>query len=108
MLNLGVDVFERSDFDAMRNAILLRKATGIDQATLWFHIAQRKTEIDARARGWLNLCKDMFTIEGNYGLTGTSFRISADAQAELCACLDRRGYSALRSVGRIRKAHNVR
>src|SRR5262249_61559933 len=55
--HFGVNVFERFDGDAVRNAVLLGEAAGIDQAAFRLSIAQGKAEIDAGARCRLDLRK---------------------------------------------------
>src|SRR5258708_38647009 len=67
----------------MSDAIFFRKAAGIDQSSFGFGIAERKTEIDARARGGLNLREDMIAIKRDDRLAGTRLRFFANTEAEL-------------------------
>src|SRR5258705_11219373 len=67
----------------MRDAILFREATGVDQPALRFHISQRETDVDSLIGGGFDLREDVVAIERNDGLAGTSFDIFADLQPHL-------------------------
>src|SRR6266576_6914233 len=78
-----VDVFQRSDFNAMRDAIFFGKAASVDQAPFHFRVAERKSEVDARASRWLDLRKDVLAIQGHDRLTRTGFGLFANAETEI-------------------------
>src|SRR6266446_195536 len=78
-----IDILQRGNLEAMRDAIFLGKAAGIDEPLRCFlYIAQGETKIDARLSRWFNLPKDVIAIERHDRLTRTRFHVSADAEAQ--------------------------
>src|SRR2546423_11505588 len=83
MFHFIVDVFERSNLNAMSDAVLLCKPAGIYQAALRFGISQGEAKVDPGTRSRFDLGEDVIAIKRNYRLTGTRLRVFADAKAKL-------------------------
>ncbi len=82
VLYLIVDLLNRLDLNAMCDAIFFGEATSVDQTTFRFHMAEGKTEIDARTRGWFDLRKYVLAIKGHDGLAGTCLSIFSHLKPE--------------------------
>src|SRR5258708_23445844 len=58
-----IDIFQRSDFEAMSDAIFPGIAAGVDESLRSFQIAQRQSIVDACLGCRLDLSEDVFAIE---------------------------------------------
>src|SRR3989442_11385922 len=77
-----INVFQRSYLEAMRDAIFLFKAAGVDESLRRFlRVAQGEAKIDARLGRRFDLREDMVAIERHDRLARTRFHILADTQA---------------------------
>jgi len=81
-LDLGVDLVERLDADAVRDAVFLLIAAGFDQPALAFARAQREAEIDAGARGGLDLRENVPAIQRHHGLAGAGLHVLSHAHTQ--------------------------
>src|SRR3954447_114512 len=82
-LQLVIDVVERCHFDAVRDAILLRVAAGVDQTALRRCVAERETEVDAGACRRLDLGDDVMAIDRDDRLARRDLDVIAEGAGEV-------------------------
>ena len=63
VLHLVVDVVQRSDRNAMRDAIFLNETSSVDQTSRWFHVAECEAHVDASLSRRFDLRKHVIAIE---------------------------------------------
>src|SRR6185436_19859251 len=92
-----VDISDRCNRNAMRDAILLCEAAGIDQPAGRFHIFQREANVDPRLSRWFYLSEHVIAIERNNGLTRTRLSVLSDIQPKFQKRIINRTQRLLRS-----------
>src|SRR3989442_11700966 len=83
MFHFVVYVRRRLEWDAMRDAVLLREAAGVDQPVRWFQVSEGESYVNAFGCGGFNLREDVVAIKRNYCLARTRLNVLADLQTSL-------------------------
>ena len=81
-LHFVVNIRRRCDGNAVRDAVLLSEAAGVDEAACGLGVLESETEIDARVRGGLDLREDVVAIQRDDGLAGAGLHVLSLFQAE--------------------------
>lgn len=85
LLDLGVDLLDRAETDAMRDAIAFLEAAGCDQ-TVWkrsIDAFQCQAQIEPLLGRRLELGEDVISVQGHDGLAGTDLDVGAQLAGPL-------------------------
>jgi len=82
-LHFIVNVRKRHYGNSMRNAILLGKASGVDEAPRRLHILQREAQVDPRLSRRFDLSEHMRSIKRNDRLARAGLYVLADTKSQL-------------------------
>src|SRR5215469_8643806 len=82
-LHFLVNVLPGRNLHAVRDAILLFVPAGVDQPLGRLAVTERKTEINPRVGGGLDLREDVPAIERHHGFAGARLHIPAQSEAQV-------------------------